>query len=216
MVRGDLSAGLTGAPSSSGSSPSNWSTSARISAPLVLLVLLCQLQGCFDSPVPLPLAAGVDLNSMYGAWYIVATIPNRFEKGMISPYDVYSKRADGDIREDFYCRRGKFEAPVKHVVVHDSVVPGTGNAHWLVEIFWPVKLPFLVLYTDPRYRYVLFGEDNRSFGWIYSRSPTIDETDYRMLLNHFGELGYDTAKFRRIIQFPWQIGLPGFWNDGIQ
>jgi hypothetical protein len=29
-------------------------------------------------------------------------------------------------------------------------------------------------------------------------------------------LGYDPSKFRRFVQFPEQIGKPGFWSDGIK
>jgi apolipoprotein D and lipocalin family protein len=130
---------------------------------------------------PLPLAplplADVDMARMYGGWYLIATLPNAFEKGMVGPYDVYSKRPDGDIREDFYTRKGSFNAPLKHFVVHDWVRPGTHNAHWRVQIVWPVNLPFLVLYTDPSYRYVLFGEENRKLGWVYARTPKIPDAD---------------------------------------
>jgi lipocalin-like protein len=50
---------------------------------------------------PIPLVK-VDIDRMCGGWYIVATIPNSFEKGIVAPYDAYSRRADGDIQEDFY------------------------------------------------------------------------------------------------------------------
>jgi apolipoprotein D and lipocalin family protein len=172
------------------------------------------LLGCEGKSPPLPLAS-VDLDRMYGGWYIVATIPNGFERGIVAPYDVYSRRPDGDIREDFYARRGGFSAPVKHYVVHDWVLPGTGNASWRVQIFWPVRLPFLVLYADPQYRYVLFGEENRSLGWIYSRTPDIDDETYRALLQRFRQLGYDPERFRRVIQAPDQIGKPGFWSEDV-
>jgi lipocalin len=65
---------------------------------------------------------------MYGGWYIVATIPNSFERGMVAPYDVYSPRPDGSIREDFYVRRGSFASLGKHFVIRDFVKPGTGGA----------------------------------------------------------------------------------------
>jgi apolipoprotein D and lipocalin family protein len=181
---------------------------------LSLLVLAMPRGGASAAP-PLPLAK-VDMSRMYGGWYLVATIPNRFERGLVAPYDVYSKRPDGDIREDFYTRRGSFNAPVKHFVVHDWVRPGTGGAHWRVQIFWPVNLPFLVLYTDPDYRYVLFGEEDRSLGWIYSRTPRLDDADYRLLLGRFHALGYDETRFRKFIQSPEQIGQPGFWSDGVR
>ena len=165
------------------------------------------------APLPTP---PVDLDRIYGPWYIVATIPNGFERGMVSPRDVYSSGGASVIQEDFYVRRGGFGAPERHFRVHDWVRPGTHNAHWRVRIFWPVSLPFLVIYTDPRYRYVLFGEENRQLGWIYSRAPTLSDAEYNALLDRFAALGYDRARFRKIIQTPDQIGQPGFWSDGVR
>lgn len=152
---------------------------------------------------------------MMGGWYIVATIPNWFERGMVAPYDVYSMRPDGDIREDFFMRSGGANERLRHFTVRDHVVPGTNNARWRVQILWPIRLPFLVLYTDPAYRYVLFGENDRSLGWVFSRTPTIDDEDYRAILDRFAALGYDPTRFRKVIQLPEQIGQPGYWNDAI-
>ena len=171
--------------------------------------------GCASHP-HLPLAQSVDIEKMYGGWYIVATIPNAFERGLVAPYDVYSRRPDGDIREDFYSRRGSFAAERKHYVVHDWVKPGTGGAHWRVQPIWPLNLPFLVLYVDPQYRFVMYGEEDRSLAWIYSRTPQISDGDYQALLRRFADLGYDTSRFRKFIQTPNQIGKPGFWSDGVR
>ncbi len=156
------------------------------------------------------------MSRMYGGWHIVATIPNSFERGMVAPYDVYSPGPHGSIREDFYVRRGSFAARSKHFVVRDFVKPGTGGAFWQVQIFWPMRLPFLVLYVDPANRYVIFGEDNRELGWIYARQSTLSDADYKEAFGHLRALGYDARKFRKIIQIPDQIGQPGFWSDGIR
>ncbi len=172
-------------------------------------------QDCIAESAPLPLA-DVDMERMYGGWYMIATIPNSFEKGIVAPYDVYSKRPDGDIREDFYFQPGSFQAPTKHYEVHDWVLPGTRNASWRVQIFWPINLPFLVLYTDPQYRYVLFGEQDRQLGWIYSRTQFIPDADYDELLDRFAALGYDKSRFVKFVQTPEQLGKPGFWSDGVK
>jgi apolipoprotein D and lipocalin family protein len=167
------------------------------------------LTGCSTSPShPLPLA-NVDLNRMYGGWYIIATIPNRFERGALQPYDVYSLRSDGDIREDFYVRFGRFDAPCRHFTVHDWVLPGTGNAVWRVQIMWPIRLPFLVGYVDPSYRFVIFGENDRKLGWIYARDPVVGNSDY------LKELGYDPSRFKRFLQTPEQFDHPGYWSDKV-
>lgn len=179
----------------------------------VVVAMAAQARAGAPTPLALP---QVDLNRIYGAWYIVATIPNSFERGMVAPRDVYSPGGGSAIQEDFYVRRGGFDAPVRHFKVHDWVRPGTHNAHWRVRIFWPIDLPFLVLYADPQYRYVLFGEENRRLGWIYSRTPTLSEADYDSLLDRLAALGYDRTRFRKIVQTRDQIGKPGFWSDGIK
>jgi apolipoprotein D and lipocalin family protein len=160
--------------------------------------------------------ADVDLERMYGGWYIVATIPNLMERGFVGPYDVYSPGAPGTIREDFTMRRGGFGARERHYVVRIDVLPNRQNADWKVRLFWPVRLPFQIFYVDPQYRYVLFGEQNRNLGWVYSRTRDIAEEDYQALLTRFTALGYDSTRFRRVIQMPEQIGQPGFWSDGVE
>lgn len=162
---------------------------------------------------PLPLAK-VDLKDVYGGWYIVATMPNMLERGVIESYDHYAPRPGG-IREDYYMRRGGFEQKRQHFAVDIDVRPGTGNADWRVRLFGPVRLPFQVLWVDPEGRFLMFGEQDRKWGWIYARQPRISDQDYAALLQRFGALGYDTAKFRKTIQFPEQIGRPGFWSDSV-
>ncbi len=152
---------------------------------------------------PLP---HVDMHRMYGGWYMIATLPNSFEKGMVAPFDVYSKRPDGDIQEDFFFQGGGFSAPRKH----------SNNASWRVQVFWPINLPFLVLWTDPDYRYVIFGEDDRQLGWIFSRTRDIPDADYQALLARFDALGYDSKKLVKFIHTPDQIGKPGYWSDGVK
>jgi apolipoprotein D and lipocalin family protein len=182
---------------------------------LLALPLITPLLACSGTLRPMPLAAQVDLEAMQGNWYIFATIPNHFERGMVAPFDVYSLRANGDMQEDFYLRSGGFDAKVRHFTVRDSIVTGSHNASWRVHVLWPISLPFLVLYVDPAYRYVMFGETNRSLGWVFSRTPTIEDADYHALLDRFAALGYDAARFSKVVQLPEQIGKPGYWSDGI-
>ena len=178
-------------------------------------LMLIGLSSCGPSHDEVKLAK-VDLSRMAGGWYIVATIPNFLERGVIGGYDVFTPESSGDIREDFYMHLHSFENERKHFTVRITVQPDTGNADWRVHLMPFVSLPFQVIYTDPNYEFVLFGEQDREWGWIYSRTQTISDADYQAMLGQFGKLGYDTARFLKFIQTPEQIGQPGYWNDGVQ
>lgn len=195
------------------------SSGAKLALALALALALpaVVLSGCMalKSGPPLPLAPDVDLGRIYGRWYIIAGIPKGgFEQGMVTPYTIYSPRPDGDIREDFYVRRGSFAAPQKHYVVRDSVKPGTHNAFW--RAIWPLNLPFPVVYVDPDYRYVLYGEQGRDLAWVYARTPVVADRDYAMLLARFEALGFDSSTFRKFVQTPDDIGKPGYRTEGIK
>jgi apolipoprotein D and lipocalin family protein len=188
----------------------------KFAGSLTVILLPFLFAGCVttDGP-PLPLADNVDVSKMYGGWYIVATIPNWFEQGIVAPYDIYSPRTDGTIGEDFYFQKGGFQAPRKHLDTQDEIEPDSGGAAWRVRLFGPVKLPFLLLYVDPSYQFALFGERSRDLGWIYSRDRILSDQDYLSLKAKFANLGYDVSKFKKFVQIPDQIGKPGYWSDDI-
>ena len=85
----------------------------RIARCCMLAIGLCLTASTLASRPAIPLAS-IDLNRMYGDWYIVATIPNFLERGMVEPRDVFSPGANGTVRENFSMRRGSFEATTRH------------------------------------------------------------------------------------------------------
>jgi apolipoprotein D and lipocalin family protein len=159
---------------------------------------------------PLKLAEDVDLSRIQGGWYILAAIPNSFERHLVGMYDYYSLLPDGSIREDFFTHRNSFSSSQEHFRAHDTISAGTHNALWHVHFFGPISAPFPVLYASPDSNYLLFGYPNRRLAWIYSRFPTIDEKTYQELLRHFAAEGYETSRFRKIVQFPDQLNKLGF------
>ncbi len=56
----------------------------------------------------------------------------------------------------------------------------------------------------------LVGNPGRDDGWILYRQARMDTTTYQSLPGRFAGLGYERMMFRRVPQFPDQIGKPGF------
>jgi apolipoprotein D and lipocalin family protein len=172
-----------------------------------LLALL--LSGCASSP-PLQLAKSVDLDRYYGKWYIVAEIPYFGERGNVGGTAVYTPLPNGQIDDKYYGRAGNFDGKVESNDLEDYVLPGTNNALWRVKLFWPIYVSYPILDVAPDYSYSLVGYPDRSLGWIFSRTPEMDDATYQSLLAKFAAQGYDTSQFRRVPQTPEQIGKPGF------
>jgi apolipoprotein D and lipocalin family protein len=173
------------------------------------LIGLLMLAACpADDRPPLTLAPHVDLQRYSGRWFIIANIPYFAERGKVgSFFDI--DFPDGNVRDIYYGRDGTFDAPLKSFAMRGYVVPDTGNARWRESPLWPIYLSYLILWVDPDYRQALVGYPGRGYGWVLSRSFTMDDTTYRALLSRFAAEGYDTALFHRVPQTPEDLNRIG-------
>ena len=186
---------------------SNVRTATNLLAGFLSLFILA---GCTADSPPLTLAPDVDLTRYAGRWYVIANIPYFAEDGNVgSRFDI-SFQPNGGLTDSYTAHPKAFDAPPKAYTLHGYVVPGTGNARWRESPFWPLYLSYLILYVDPDYQTALVGYPGRGYGWIFSRTPFIDDATYQSLLGRLKDEGYDTGQFRRVPQTPRQIGTPGF------
>lgn len=188
---------------------------------VVIAVVTLTMLGCSSAPVnPNPRAAdpqkpaSLDLERYMGRWYNIANIPYFGERDYVASYSEWKLRPDGAVDDLYVGRKGGFGQPETRREFVDSVVPGTGNGEWRVRLFWPISVTQITLYVDPDYRYTILGYPDKSLGWIFSRSPDMEEATYRELLGRLNALGYDTSRFRRVPQHPEQIGAAGFQSPG--
>lgn len=183
--------------------------------PVFAALMLAACAGVPPNPnpraaAPLCLAPSVDLPRFMGRWYVIANIPYFGERGYVGSYVEYALRPDGDIDDDFFGRKGSFDAPLEKKTLHDWVIPQTGNAQWKARPFWPLAFDFLILDVDADYQTTLIGYPDKQWGWIFARTPQLDDAAYAKLLAKLAAQGYDTTRFRRVPQAPAQIGQPGF------
>lgn len=152
----------------------------------------------------LALAPEVDLDRYMGHWYVIANIPYAFENGDVGAYVDYKKDGD-DIEVVYHAHRPDFDHPMHTRKGEAYVVKNTHNAEWRVSYLWPVYTSYEILYVDPDYQYALVGYPGRSLGWVYARSPHVDDAKLQSLLARFAADGYDISQFRRVPQTPEQV-----------
>ncbi len=168
---------------------------------LRFLIVACVLTACSDGPMP-RLAEHVDLERYAGRWYVIGEIPYFAERGNVGSYFDISFGADGTLTDVYTGYAKTFDAKPTSATLTGYVVPNTGNAKWMERPFWPLSLPYLILYVDPDYRYALVGYPGLTYGWVLARDPIMDDATYRQMLGRFAGQGYDIKQFERVPQRP--------------
>jgi len=157
---------------------------------------------------PLAPPKKLDLPGFMGRWYVIASIPTRFERDGYDAVETYRLQDDGSICTSLRFRPHRFDAPVRQIQSRATVVPGSGNAEWKVHLFWFMQAQYLVGWLAPDGSQVLVVRDARDYLWYMARTPTVSPADYQAVLARARALGYDVAKVRRTPQ-RWPERGPG-------
>jgi len=167
---------------------------------LFAALALPSLAACARSADPIQPVRGVDLSRYMGRWYVIASIPTRFERGGHNAVETYRRNDDGTVCTWFRQRPESFDADVKLLKSTASVVSGSGNGEWRVRFFAFLKTQYLVGWLKPDYSQVMVVRDARDYLWFMARTPSVPYTDYAAMLDRAKTMGYDTSKIQKVPQ----------------
>ena len=183
--------------------------SARIPHALSLLALGGLLAACAGrgGARPIEPVAHVDLDRFMGDWYVIASIPTRFDRGAYNAVESYALGRDNRIDTVFRYRQDGFEGDLRTMTPTGFVREGTGNAVWGMQFVWPIEAEYIIASLAPDYSDTIVARNKRDYVWIMARTPTLPEARYRQLLEEVAAMGYDTGHLRRIPQ-RWPESAP--------
>ncbi len=171
---------------------------------LALILLVFAAAGATAAPAaetkPLEVVAHVDLERYLGTWYEIATIPQRFQKGLVGVSAHYSLRPDGKIDVINAGRKETLDGKVKSVRGKAWIVDKTTNAKLKVSFFWPFAGDYWIIDLDPDYQWAVVGHPARTYLWVLGRTPQMDGPLYEELLCRIAAKGYDLAKIKKTLQ----------------
>ena len=167
-----------------------------------LLCTLVLLSACESNSKQQPLRteAFVDLNRFVGDWYVIANIPTLIETDAYNAIESYAKPVDGKIATTFTFNKGGFNGEKKIYKPMAFVRENTGNAVWGMQIIWPIKAEYRIVYVDDDYAVTIVGRTKRDYVWIMARQPIIADAYYQQLLDIIKEEGYDLNLLRLVPQ----------------
>jgi apolipoprotein D and lipocalin family protein len=176
-----------------------WSVAFGGAVAALLVSLTCPVALCAGKPLPPETVSHVDLNHYLGTWYEIASIPNRFQQHCrANTMARYARLADGHIEVINSCLAA--DGTVDRAQGIARVVDSGSNAKLevsFVSLFgWrPFWGDYWILDLAPDYSHAIVGTPDRRYGWILSRTPTIDTDTRRQIDVRLRAAGYDTSAF---------------------
>ncbi len=148
--------------------------------------------GCATDP-PLDVAPSVDLTRFQGAWYEIAKLPRPTQADCFGTVAYYSLTASDALHFVNECHVGALTGPLRTVNMDAKVGNPSVPAKLSLDVggfygdYW-------ILDVGRAYEYAVVGHPSRSYLWILSRTPSLDDATLQGVLGRAGAAGFDTSK----------------------
>lgn len=160
----------------------------------LLLLSFITLTGCVGIPDDVKPVNNFELARYLGKWYEIARLDHSFERGLSRVTANYSMRRDGGVK---VINRGYSAENTlwKEAEGKAYFVETTDRGYLKVSFFGPFYGSYIVFALDyENYQYSLVSGPDKSYLWILSRSPEINEDIKSILIKKATDSGFDTSK----------------------
>jgi apolipoprotein D and lipocalin family protein len=146
-------------------------------------------------------ASSVDLEQYLGRWYVIANIPNWFEKGAHNSTETYSYDKETEkLSVDFQYLADSFTGKEKHLPQKAYVYDKQTNAHWKIILYKFFKFDYLILEIAKDYSYTVVGVPDRKLLWVMSRKPKMAPDLYQSILARMRSKGENVDQLKLVPQ----------------
>ena len=160
----------------------------------ILMALALLLTGCVGLPENVKPVDHFNADKYLGKWYEVARLDHSFERGLSNVSASYSLRDGGGIR---VINRG-YDAQKqqwKEAEGKAYFVNGADQGYLKVSFLGPFYGAYIVVELDhENYQYSLISGPDKSYLWILSRTPRMNQETQKRLVDKAAALGFDTGK----------------------
>lgn len=158
------------------------------------IVIVLFMMGCVGIPENVKPVDHFKLEKYLGKWYEIARLDHSFERGLIRVTADYSLRDDGGVK---VLNRGYSvkENSWKQVEGKAYFVRGADQGYLKASFFGPFYGSYIIFELDhENYQYSLVSGPNKSYLWILSRAPKMEEALKNALIAKASAAGFDTSQ----------------------
>ena len=152
------------------------------------------LSSCVQLPENVQPINKFRLDRYLGTWYEIARLDHSFERGLSHVSANYSMRSDGGVKvlnRGYSLEKNSWdEAEGKAYFVESSDI-----GYLKVSFFGPFYGAYIILELDhENYQYSVVSGPDKSYLWILSRNPILNENIKNILINKANKLGFNTKE----------------------
>lgn len=165
-----------------------------------IAALMVFLGGCVGIPEGVVPVEGFELERYLGKWYEIVRLDHSFERGLSRVTAEYSMREDGMVK---VLNRGWSEedSTWKEAEGRAAFVDRTDVGYLKVSFFGPFYGSYIVFDLDrSQYRHALVCGPKKSYLWLLSRTPEIDEALKDSLIAKAAALGFEVDRLIEVDQ----------------
>lgn len=155
---------------------------------LVLPLLL--LSGCLGYPEGVSPVREFEVNRYLGTWHEIARLDHSFERGLQRVTAVYELREDDGLR---VINRGYSTEKEQWQQAEGRAyfVRSRDEGYLKVSFFGPFYASYVIFELDRKnYQYAWVTSSDRSYLWLLSRTPQVDEAILQRFRERAKNLGY--------------------------
>lgn len=156
----------------------------------LLWVSLAFISGCVGLPEGITPVNNFEISRYMGKWYEVARLDHTFERNLHFVSADYTARDDGGVNvlnRGFNSKKNEWsEAKGKAYFVGDKT-----SGHLKVSFFGPFYGSYVVFELGDEYDYSFVTSMDRSYLWLLSRKPCLDNSLKGSFIDRIGELDFD-------------------------
>jgi apolipoprotein D and lipocalin family protein len=149
---------------------------------------------CVSIPEGVSPITGFDVQRYLGTWYEIARLDHSFERGLERVTAEYSLREDGGIKvvnKGFDPQKKRWKSAVGKAFF----VGGSDTGRLKVSFWGPFYASYNIIHLDKKnYAYALVCGPRKSYFWILSRKPYMEETLKSELIAKAKDWGFETDK----------------------
>ena len=135
----------------------------------------------------------VEIKRFMGPWHVQAGRFTSFEKDPYNSVESYTwNEKENRIDVDFHYNQGGFDGPRKEIPQKAFIENKQTNAHWKIQVWWPLRFSYLIVALDPNYEWTAIGVPDEKYLWIMSRTPHLPREKVSEIVKDLDRLGYST------------------------